>query len=67
MQGVGEFVANPFGLGDAGAGAVNYLVKIVFTFDDNTTKTVDLNHYHGLCIRPNTVHVQGLNMDNYPG
>lgn len=41
--------------------------KIVFTFDDNTTKTVDLNQYHGLCIRPNTVHVQGLNMDNYPG
>ena len=27
MQGVGEFVANPFGLGDAGAGAVNYLAE----------------------------------------
>jgi len=27
MKDVGEFVANPFGLGDAGAGAVNYLAE----------------------------------------
>lgn len=27
MQGVGNFFANPFGLGDAGAGAVNYLAE----------------------------------------
>ena len=47
--------------------SINNAPQIVFTFDDETTKTVDLNHYHGLCIKPNTVHVQGLNMDNYPG
>lgn len=27
MESIGEFVANPFGLGDAGAGAVNYLAE----------------------------------------
>ena len=27
MSDIGEFVANPFGLGDAGAGAVNYLAE----------------------------------------